>query len=91
MSNLLVESDPSPMKLEILNVDDWPVTKEACGSVSRSNNATEMHYIVEGAGEIFTEAGDHIRFAAGDMVTVMPDTTCTWNITEAIERHSSSG
>ncbi len=91
MSNVLVESDPSPMKLEILNVDDWPVETLVCGAMSRSNRGTEMHYIIEGAGEITTNNGDHITFAAGDMVTVMPDTTCTWNITESVEKHSSIG
>ncbi|MBX2882531.1 MAG: DUF861 domain-containing protein [Granulosicoccus sp.] len=91
MANVLVETDPSPMKLEILNVDDWPIKTLPCGPVSQTNSGTEMHYIIEGAGEITSDDGAHITFVAGDMITVMPDTTCTWNITESVEKHSSIG
>jgi len=79
------------MKLEVLNVDDWPLATEPVGVTERTVVHTETSYIVSGSGEITTADGDHIAFAEGDLVTVMPDTACTWNITEAIERHYSNG
>lgn len=79
------------MKLEVLNVDDWPLVHEKQGVSHKTNSNTETSYIVSGAGEISTLEGEKITFAQGDLITVMPDTECTWNITEAIDRHYYNG
>jgi len=91
VKQLLVEHDPSPMKLEVLNVDHWPLVHEPEGVVHRSTKNSETSYIVSGSGEISTPAGESVSFVEGDLITVMPDTQCTWNITEAIERHYYNG
>ena len=91
MNQILVEHDPSPMKLEVLNVDDWPVMREAVGQVKRHYPQTELSYIVEGGGSITADGAAPVYFGPGDLVTVMPQTQCVWNITEAIERHYSNG
>ncbi len=79
------------MKLEVLNVDEWPLMKEAVGSVPRSYEHTETSYILEGAGNIVASNCQPVHFNVGDLVTVMPETECVWNITEEIERHYSKG
>ena len=91
MNQVLVEQDPSPMKLEVLNVDDWPLVREPPGTSDRSYLHTETSYIVEGTGQIEVSGGETVRISEGDLVTVMPHTQCTWNITEAIERHYYKG
>ncbi len=79
------------MKLEVLNVEDWPLVKEPVGRVARSHDHTETSYILEGAGNIIAADDDPVYFRAGDLVTVMPETQCVWNITEEIERHYAKG
>ena len=91
MNQVLVEQDPSPMKLEVLNVDDWPILSEPVGEVKRHCERTETSYILEGAGNIVADGKVAVPFQAGDLVTVMPETQCVWNITEAIQRHYSNG
>jgi uncharacterized cupin superfamily protein len=91
MNKVLVEQDPSPMKLEVLGVDDWPVAREAVGVSKREYTVSETSYIIEGSGEIKIPDNESVSFSAGDLVTVMPETCCIWNITEAIERHYSKG
>ena len=91
MAKILVEHSPSPMKLEVLNVDDWPIVREPSGMIERHYDQTETSYIAEGEGVIHSEDGDTIEFYEGDMITILPDTSCRWNITEPIERHYYKG
>ena len=91
MSAVLVEQFPSPMKLEVLGVDDWAVASEPVGTTERHADVTETSFILSGAGEITVKGEAPVSFAAGDLVTVMPQTLCVWNITEAIERHYYKG
>ena len=91
MTQVLVEHDPSPMKLEVMQVDDWPCVKEPEGQFERDYSSSETSYIAEGAGNIELADGSVVMFGAGDLLTVMPETCCVWNITEAIERYYSKG
>ena len=91
MSAVLVEQFPSPMKLEVLGVDDWPIANQPVGTTEHHTDVTETSFIVSGAGEITVKGEDPVSFTAGDLVTVMPQTHCVWNITEAIERHYYKG
>ena len=78
------------MKLEILNVDDWPIAQEEVGQFEKYYIQSELNYILEGAGSV-SAGNETVHFEVGDLVTVMPETTCTWNITKAIRRHYSNG
>lgn len=91
MPRVLVERSPSPMKLDVLGVEDWPLVVEPAGRVVRHCPTTETSYIASGAGEISVRGEEPVPFAAGDLVTVMPDTECAWDITEEIERHYYKG
>ncbi len=91
MNGVLIESDPSPIKLEVLGVEDWYLVKEQVGQRSHLESRTETSYIVEGSGTITDEDGHQHPFMEGDLVTIMPNTECRWHITEAIERHYSNG
>ena len=52
MPQVLVEHDPSPMKLEVLDVEEWPTVIEPVGSSEHVYRQTETSYIVGGAGVI---------------------------------------
>ena len=91
MPRVLLEKSPSPMKLDVLGAEDWPLVVEPVGRMVRYCPATETSYIADGAGEISVQGEEPVRFCAGDLVTVMPDTECAWNITEEIQRHYYKG
>jgi len=91
MGQVLIEKSPSPMKLEVLNVDHWSIDQKAEGEVEFYYEDTETSLIIEGAGEIRAADGTSVGFSAGDLVTIMPGTRCVWHITEAIERHYHKG
>ena len=87
MGAILVEHDPSPMKLEVLGVEDWPVGGEEVSVFDKVYGGTETSYILRGRAEITPEGGETVVVRPGDLVTFMPDTRCTWRIIEAMERH----
>ena len=86
MNEILIEHDPSPMKLEMLGVYDWRVCSEAVLVEERLYARTESTYIIAGRAGITTADGETVIINPGDLVTFMPDACCTWNITEAMER-----
>lgn len=87
MSQALKESDPSPMKLEILGVEDWPLVINAVGQMETRTTVTETSYIAEGAAEITAEDGAVTAVGAGDLLTLLPDGQFRWTITKEIHRH----
>ena len=91
MNSILVEHDPSPMKLEVLGMEDWPLSREPVSVQEKSYRQTETTFILEGRAEITRQDGETIAIQPGDLVTFMPEARCTWTITEAIERHYRKG
>ncbi len=91
MKRILIERDPSPIKLEVLNVDDWALISEPVGVTERQYKNTETSYIIEGAGKIEVKGGEDVFFIEGDLLTILPDTTCIWNVTETTERNCKQG
>ena len=87
MNDILIEHDPSPMKLEVLGVEDWPVCNEAVSVAERRYARTETTFILRGCAEITPRGGETVIITRGDLVTFLPEAHCTWNITEAMERH----
>ena len=91
MSSVLIEHDPSPMKLEVLGVEDWPVCNDAVSLQEKTYDQTESTFIIQGRAEITPRDEKTIVINPGDLVTFLPETCCMWNITEAMERHYRKG
>ena len=91
MTQVLVEKYPSPMKLEVLNVDDWPILQHEAGRFETCEERTETSLIVEGEAEIQVDGEQPVVIREGDLVTILPGTRCSWHITKAIKRHHSLG
>ena len=91
MTQVLVEQYPSPMKLEVLNVDDWPILQHEAGRFETCEERTETSLIVEGEAEIQVDGEQPVLIREGDLVTILPGTRCSWHITKAIKRHHSLG
>ena len=91
MAVVLVEHYPSPLKLEVLGVFDWPESRESGQREFAGVPTTETSYILEGAARISFADQPPVEVSEGDLVTIMPHTACVWIITKAIVRHYSNG
>lgn len=88
MSSVLVEHDPSPLKLEVLGVDDWPLTVEAVSVRDAVYPHSETQFIVSGCAEITPHDAPPVVVRGGDLLTFLPGAKCRWNITETLEKHT---
>jgi uncharacterized cupin superfamily protein len=86
-SDILVEHKPSPAKLEVLGVEDWPIWRREPGAFPWQYTQTETCYILRGRFSVTPEGGDRIDFGRGDLIRFPAGLSCTWEIQEAVEKH----
>ena len=87
MSELLIEHNPSPLKLEVLGVDDWPLRTDDVSTFVARYETTEVSYVTAGEAIVTTQNGESILAREGDMITCMPGSECKWVIKETLTRH----
>lgn len=85
--NILVEHKPSPMKLEVLGVYDWPVWKKEVSTFDWEYSQQETCYILRGEFTVTPEEGEPQQFKRGDLITFPQGMKCTWEITSDVEKH----
>ena len=91
MSKILSEHNPSPMKLEVMGVEDWPLETIPAGTTTQQHLQTEVFYILSGEVRLSEEDGDPVLLGAEDLVTIMPGQNCRWEVLEALSRHFQIG
>lgn len=89
MSDLEIRSEhkPSPAKLEVLGVEDWPIWKKEPSSFPWHYDRAETCYVLRGRFRVTPEGGAPQSFARGDMISFPAGLSCTWEVTEAVEKH----
>ena len=88
MSLALVERDPSPMKLDVMGVEDWPLRRLGASRFECSYRNTETCYVVSGRAVITPhDGGDTVHLGEGDLVTLLPGLRCTWETFGAFSMH----
>ena len=88
---ILVESDPSPLKLDVLGVDDWELAEHEPATFTREYEQTEMCYVLAGEARITPRDGDPVEVREGDLVTLLPGSVCTWHIRTPTRIHVRIG
>lgn len=91
MLPILCEHSPSPAKLEVLGVYDWPIWKKEIARFAWHYSEAETCYILQGRAIITPEQGDPVEIQRGDLVSFPSGLRCTWDILEAIEKHYEIG
>ncbi|QGU32633.1 cupin domain-containing protein [Thermochromatium tepidum] len=84
---ILCEHKPSPAKLEVMGVDDWPIWKKEPSTFPWRYDQTEICYILRGRFRVTPEGGETQEFGRGDLITFPSGLSCTWEIIEAVEKH----
>jgi uncharacterized cupin superfamily protein len=86
-SHILVEHNPSTMKLDVMGVFDWPIWRKEASTFPWSYSQTETCYILRGRFTVTPDGGDPQEFKRGDLITFPAGMSCTWDIHEDVEKH----
>jgi hypothetical protein len=81
------EHKPSPAKLEVLGVEDWPVWKKEPSTFQWRYDRTETCYVTRGRFRVTPRDGTPQSFGRGDLISFPAGLECTWEIEEQVEKH----
>jgi len=89
--DILVEHKPSPAKLDVLGVEDWPVWTRGPGDFPWHYTQEETCYILRGRFLVTPEGGAPMELVRGDLVRFPAGMSCRWEILETVEKHYRLG
>jgi uncharacterized cupin superfamily protein len=84
---ILVERKPSPMKLEVLGVYDWPIWRKEVSTFPWTYQRQETCYVLRGRFRVTPDGGEPQSFQRGDLITFPQGLSCTWEIEQDVEKH----
>jgi len=87
MNEILCEHRPSPAKLEVLGVYDWPIWRKEASTFPWHYDRKETCYFLKGRVIVTPEGGEPMEFRRGALVTFPAGLSCTWEIVEPVEKH----
>jgi uncharacterized protein len=87
MSEITIEHNVTPAKLDAMNVDSWASWEKEISCFEWSYDAAEVCYIFEGEAIITPKEGAPVTIQRGDLVRFPAGMQCTWDIVEAIEKN----
>ena len=88
---ILVERKPSPMKLEVLGVYDWPIWRKEVSTFPWSYQRQETCYVLRGRFTVTPDGGEPQTFQRGDLITFPQGMHCIWEIEQDVEKHYDLG
>ncbi|MGB1109277.1 MAG: cupin domain-containing protein [Gammaproteobacteria bacterium] len=84
---ITVEHNPSPAKMDVLYVEEWPIWTKEESTFPWTYEKKEMCYILSGEATVTPEGGDPVTIKRKDLVTFPKGMNCTWEITKPIRKH----
>jgi len=87
MNPITVEHNPSPAKLDILGVEDWPIWEKEVSTFPWTYDKIEVCYLLEGRVTVTPDGGEPVEFGEGDLVNFPAGLSCTWEIHEPVRKH----
>jgi uncharacterized protein len=85
------ERKPSPAKLEVMGVYDWPIWEKESSSFPWRYDVAETCYILRGRFIVTPEGGEPQEFSRGDLITFPAGMSCTWQVVEPVQKHYRFG
>jgi uncharacterized cupin superfamily protein len=87
MNPITVEHNPSPAKLDILGVEDWPEWEKEVSTFPWTYDKIEVCYLLEGRVTVTPDGGEPVEIGEGDLVNFPAGLSCTWEIHEPVRKH----
>ncbi|HLD14425.1 MAG TPA: cupin domain-containing protein [Burkholderiales bacterium] len=91
MDPILVEHNPSPMKLDVIGVYDWPIWNKEPSTFPWTYDQKETCYLLEGEAVVTPTGGEPVTIIEGDLVMFPAGMSCTWEIRQAVSKHYRFG
>ncbi len=89
--DIYCEHNPSPAKLEVLGVYDWPVWSKEVSEFPWTYKEQESCYIIRGRIVVTPDGGEPQEFKRGDFITFPQGMSCHWKVLEAVEKYYRFG
>jgi len=91
MDPILVEHNPSPMKLDVIGVYDWPIWNKEPSTFPWIYDQKETCYLLEGEAVVTPDGGEPVTIVEGDLVMFPAGMSCTWEIRRPVSKHYRFG
>ncbi|KAK1287182.1 hypothetical protein QJS10_CPB19g00318 [Acorus calamus] len=83
-----IERNPPSLKLNELGIFQWPKWGCPPSKFPWTYTAKETCYLLEGKVKVYPDGSDEfVEFGAGDMVVFPKGMSCTWDVSEAVDKH----
>jgi len=85
-----IESNPAEGRLSELKVRSWPKWGCPPSKFPWTYTATETCYLLEGRVKVYPDGyNDYVEIGPGDLVVFPKGMKCTWEVSEAVDKHYS--
>ncbi len=91
MTDINIEHDPSPAKLDAMGVYDWPIWEKETSKFAWNYTSNETCYILEGEFTVTPNGGEPVQVKAGDLVHFPSGMSCTWEVRKPVRKHYTLG
>lgn len=91
MPLISVEHNPSPAKLEAMQVDSWPIWTKEVSRFDWTYDEAETCYILTGEVIVTPQGGEPVTLRARDLVHFAAGLACTWDVRAPVEKHYRLG
>lgn len=91
ITNIQIEHQPSPEKLQALDVFSWPIWTKQVSEFPWTYDEQETCYILEGKVIVKPSGGTPVEIGKGDLVTFPSGMSCTWKILADVRKHYNFG
>lgn len=82
-----VEQQPTPARLEALNVTRWPTWQKEVSVFPWVFPEREVAYILAGECVVTPEGGTPVSFGKGDLVTFPAGLAVSWEVKQPLHKH----
>eukprot|EP00262_Sarcandra_glabra_P009583 TRINITY_DN2400_c0_g1_i1.p1 TRINITY_DN2400_c0_g1~~TRINITY_DN2400_c0_g1_i1.p1 ORF type:complete len:148 (-),score=30.50 TRINITY_DN2400_c0_g1_i1:128-571(-) len=84
-----IETNPPESKLTELGVRKWPKWGCPPSKFPWTYDAKETCYVLEGKVKVYPDGhqNEFVEFGAGDMVVFPKGMKCTWEVSQAVDKH----
>jgi len=91
MTKITIEHNPSPAKLEVMGVEEWPIWTKEVSEFPWTYDSSETCYILEGEVTVIPDGGEPVKIKPGDLVNFSAGLSCTWQVQSPVKKHYQFG
>ncbi|HHZ88469.1 MAG TPA: DUF861 domain-containing protein [Chromatiaceae bacterium] len=87
MTEITIEHNVPPPKLDVLAVEVWPIWEKEISTFDWTYDEEETCYLLRGEARISYPGAEPVVIKRGDLVIFEKGLTCTWEILKPVKKH----